>query len=134
MGFKLVNDVGDIDGDVVVVRNAVGGAGSGGNVVRLAGVCDAEVVLGKSRRGCQKVREWCVGISDQGVEAGVLHHDDEDVPEVTVVIAIVFIFGLHTDRSCLKNEGKHDCPHCPHLKPISKIFSGALSKHPCLLS
>jgi hypothetical protein len=37
MRFELVNDVGDVDGGVVVVCDAVGGTGRGGNVVGLAG-------------------------------------------------------------------------------------------------
>ena len=55
MRFELVNDVGDVDGGVVVVRDAVGRTGGGGNVIGLAGVCDE------------------TGIT------GVLHHDQENV-------------------------------------------------------
>jgi len=65
MRFELVNDVGDVDGGVVVVCDAVGGTGRGGNVVGLAGVCDPGVVGGKPIRRGSEVDERRIGVADE---------------------------------------------------------------------
>ena len=63
--FELVNDVGDVDGGVVVVRDAVGRTGGGGNVIGLAGVCDPGVVGGKPICRGSEVDERRIGVADE---------------------------------------------------------------------
>src|ERR1700746_645931 len=82
LGLKLIHNVGDVDGYVVVVNDAIGRAGSCRNVVRLTGMGHAKVVGRQTEVGSCSVDERCVGIPDQSIKTGVLHHDDEDVLKI----------------------------------------------------
>lgn len=97
MRFELVNDVGDVDGGVVVVRDAVGRTGGGGNVIGLAGVCDPGVVGGKPICRGSEVDERRIGVADETGITGVLHHDQENV--------LVVFEGRAIAELCLKSLG-----------------------------
>ena len=62
MGFQLIDDIGHIDGDVVVVENAVKRARSCADVVRLARMSHAVVVGGKPGGRSCKVNKGALGL------------------------------------------------------------------------
>src|SRR5207302_10048325 len=87
--FDLVDDVGNVDGDVVVVGDAVRTTGCGGYVIGLAGVRHAGVVGGEAVGRSGGIDPRRVRVPDQMAVAGVLHHDHPDVLEVLEVAASV---------------------------------------------
>jgi hypothetical protein len=97
MSFKLIDDVSNVDGSVAIVTHAVGRAGSRGNVIRLAGMDHAEVVSCQTEVGGCCVDERSVQIANQRIEAGILHHDDEDVLKIFQSRATVLPSGERRD-------------------------------------
>lgn len=105
--FELIDDVRDVDGDVIVIRDAVECAGSGANVVGLAGMREAVIVFREASGGRGEIDERSAGIADQRGVAGVLHHDDEDTVKASVVVLAVGVRGKSERRGRNDESDKH---------------------------
>ena len=82
MRFKLINNIGHVNSRVIVVENAIERTGCCGNVVGLTGVGYAKIVIGEAILCSRSVNERSIGVANQGVKAGVLHHDYENMLEI----------------------------------------------------
>lgn len=106
MGFQFVDDVGDIDGRVIVVSDPVGGTGSGSDVVGLAGVSDTVVVGCEPSGGGSEIDEGRVGVAEKRVVASIFHHDNKDVIEAGLAFVTASSLSKRRDR---ENQCGDDC-------------------------
>jgi len=126
--LDLIDDVGDVNRGWVVAGDSVQGAGGCRNVVWLTGMCNSGVIRRKTVGGSGEVDEWSVGVANQGVEARILHHDDENV---LVVLERGAIAGPSADREGrrLNDECRDDSTKEQRSTYVAKILQRGFLIH-----